>query len=122
LITYGPDTGKLAVIVDIVDHTRVLVDGPTTGVARQAIGVRRIALTPLVLKKLPRAVRTGTLRKVVEAQKLTEQWAQTSWGKKIAARQARKSLNDFERFKVMRLKKQARNIINVEVAKLKKQK
>jgi large subunit ribosomal protein L14e len=122
LITYGPDTGKLAVIVDIVDHNRVLVDGPTTGVARQAIGVRRIALTPLVLKKLPRAVRTGTLRKVVEAQKLTEQWAQTSWGKKIAARQARKSLNDFERFKVMRLKKQARNIINVEVAKLKKQK
>ncbi|RKP24539.1 60S ribosomal protein L14 [Syncephalis pseudoplumigaleata] len=122
LVNYGPDAGKLAVIVDIVDHNRVLIDGPTTDVNRQAIGVKRIALTPLVLKKLPRAVRTGTLRKVVEAQKLSEQWAKTGWAKKIASRETRKSLTDFDRFKVMRYKKQVRNVVNVEVAKLKKQK
>ncbi|RKP08759.1 60S ribosomal protein L14 [Thamnocephalis sphaerospora] len=122
VLSYGSDTGKLAVIVDIVDHNRVLVDGPTTGVVRQAIGLKRVTLTPLVLKKLPRAVRTSTLRKVIEAQNLSEQWAKTAWAKKIAARETRKSLSDFDRFKVMRLKKQVRNVINVEVAKLKKQK
>ncbi|KAI9597549.1 putative 60S ribosomal protein L14 [Syncephalis fuscata] len=110
LVNYGPDAGKLAVIVDIIDHNRVLLDGPTTDVLRQAIG------------KLPRAVRTSTLRKVIESQKLAEQWAQTAWAKKISARDTRKSLSDFDRFKVMRFKKQVRNVVNVEVAKLKKQK
>ena len=28
LITYGPMTGKLCVIVDIIDGTKVVVDGP----------------------------------------------------------------------------------------------
>ncbi|KAI8052085.1 ribosomal protein L14-domain-containing protein [Syncephalis plumigaleata] len=122
LVNYGPDAGKIAVIVEIIDHNRVLIDGPTTGVGRQGIGVKRIALTPLVLKKLPRAVRSGTLRKVVEAQNLAEQWANTAWAKKLATRETRKSLTDFDRFKVMRYKKQVRNVVNVEVAKLKKQK
>ena len=28
LITYGPDCGKTCVIVDIIDGTKVIVDGP----------------------------------------------------------------------------------------------
>jgi len=33
-INYGLDVGKLAVVVDIINDKRVLIDGPTTGVAR----------------------------------------------------------------------------------------
>jgi len=33
-IHYGPSSGKVAVILDIVDHSRVIVEGPTTGVPR----------------------------------------------------------------------------------------
>lgn len=28
LVTYGPDCGKTCVIVDIIDGTKVIVDGP----------------------------------------------------------------------------------------------
>lgn len=28
LITYGPDCGKTCVIVDIIDGTKVIIDGP----------------------------------------------------------------------------------------------
>jgi large subunit ribosomal protein L14e len=64
------------------------------------------------LKKLPRAVRSGTLRRAVEAQNLAEQWANTAWAKKLARRETRKSLTDFDRFKVMRYKKQVSNTHN----------
>ncbi len=47
LIEYGEDAGKLAAIVDVVDINRVLVDGPTTGVSRQAINIKRIRLTDI---------------------------------------------------------------------------
>ena len=49
LITYGPDAGKLATIVDVMDNNRVLVDGPQplTGVHRHAVNVKRIQLTDI---------------------------------------------------------------------------
>ena len=49
LISYGPDAGKLATIVDVMDHNRVLVDGPEklTGVHRHEINVKRIKLTDM---------------------------------------------------------------------------
>ena len=51
LITYGPDTGKLCTIVNIIDHNRVLVDGPenVTGCHRHQISVKRIMLTDLTV-------------------------------------------------------------------------
>merc|ERR1712151_354499 len=49
IICYGPDAGKLCTIVNILDHNRVLVDGPMpiTSVHRHEIGVKRIMLTDL---------------------------------------------------------------------------
>ncbi|KAJ3093210.1 hypothetical protein HK102_000011 [Quaeritorhiza haematococci] len=120
LITYGPDYGKLAVIVDIIDHNRVLVDGPTTGVARQAISFKRATLTQLKLKGLPRAAGTATVKKVVEKEDLVGQWSKSSWAKKIAARTTRANLSDFDRFKAMVARKQRRAIVGKAMAKIKK--
>ena len=92
LLKSGPYQGKIAVIVEIIDHRRVsnlphfsgalvtenavlqaIVDGPTTGVPRQSFAYRHLTLTPLSIK-LPRAARTGIVRKYVEKQGVVEKW------------------------------------------------
>ena len=49
LISYGPDAGKVATIVDVIDQNRVLLDGPEklTGVHRHELNIKRITLTDL---------------------------------------------------------------------------
>lgn len=49
LISYGPDMGKLCTIVNVIDHNRVLVDGPEemTGVRRHELNLKRLMLTDL---------------------------------------------------------------------------
>jgi large subunit ribosomal protein L14e len=108
LINYGPDAGKLATIIDVVDSKRVLVDGPQsiTGVHRQIIGTQRVALTNFVAAKLPRNATQKSLKKAWEEQGLLQKWSESSWAKKIAAKTTRANLSDFGRFKVMIAKKQ----------------
>merc|ERR1712183_959171 len=53
-VNYGPCQGRLAVVVDIVDENRILVDGPTTGVDRQVIPAKRIELTKFRINKVMR--------------------------------------------------------------------
>ena len=83
LINYGPDAGKLATVIDVVDAKRVrlftvhgvfclirefqvLVDGPqsVTGVHRQVIALKRISLTDILIAKLPR---NATQKNIVKA-------------------------------------------------------
>ena len=61
LINFGSEHGKLAVVADILDDARVLLDGPSTGIAREVYPVKRISLTDI---KLPvfKGARTGTIR------------------------------------------------------------
>lgn len=61
VINFGPLNGKLAVIVEIISTNRVLIDGPTTGVKRQEISLRRVTLTEVVVK-IERGVKTSPLR------------------------------------------------------------
>ena len=62
----GPNKGKIAAIVNVIDQNRVLVDGPTSGVlrqvcttfgsltiyieSRQAYPIKQLQLTPLTVK------------------------------------------------------------------------
>jgi large subunit ribosomal protein L14e len=48
-VNFGPEEGKLVVIVDIVDFTAALVDGPSTGVEKQIMPFKRLSLTEYVL-------------------------------------------------------------------------
>ncbi|KAG0746478.1 hypothetical protein G6F57_008420 [Rhizopus arrhizus] len=121
LINSGADAGKLAVIVDIVDHNRALIDGPTTGVARQAFPFRRMVLTPLVLKSLPRNVGQTALKKALEKSEVVAAWNKTAWAKKIEQRSVRASLSDFDRFKLTKFKNQRRFALGAAVAAAKKQ-
>ncbi|KAF8951369.1 hypothetical protein BGZ46_004013 [Entomortierella lignicola] len=114
MVNYGPDAGKLAVIVDIIDHNRALVEGPTTGIARGVYAFRRLTLTPLVVK-VPRNAGQTVLKAAIEKQDLAGSWAKTSWAKKIASRAQRASNSDFDRFKLQKYKKLRREIVNKAV-------
>ncbi|KAK4055997.1 hypothetical protein OIO90_002992 [Microbotryomycetes sp. JL221] len=120
LLNDGPSAGKLAVIVEIVDHNRALIEGPSTGVPRQVFTYRRLVLTPFVLKKLPRAAGSATVKKAFDAAGVSEKWEKSAWAQKRKASEARRNLSDFDRFQVMLLKKQRRRLVGAAAAKAKK--
>ncbi|KAK1779957.1 ribosomal protein L14-domain-containing protein [Copromyces sp. CBS 386.78] len=117
------ETGSLATIVEIVDHKRVLVDGPSSdpklAAPRGVVSLSRTLLTPLVVEKLPRGARTGAVKKAWEAAGIDAKWKESNWAKKQLQQERRKALTDFDRFKVMRLKKQRRFEERKALAKIK---
>eukprot|EP00286_Rhodomonas_abbreviata_P011876 CAMPEP_0181326798 /NCGR_PEP_ID=MMETSP1101-20121128/21717_1 /TAXON_ID=46948 /ORGANISM="Rhodomonas abbreviata, Strain Caron Lab Isolate" /LENGTH=134 /DNA_ID=CAMNT_0023435329 /DNA_START=27 /DNA_END=431 /DNA_ORIENTATION=+ len=120
VINFGPDAGKIATIIDIVDGKRVLIDGPqsVTGIHRQVIGVRRISLTDIVVAKLPRNSTQKNLLKAWTEQNTLATWEATAWAKKTKAKAARANTSDFDRFKIMVAKKQKSKIISDKLAQL----
>ena len=118
MINYGPLAGKLAVIVDILNTSKVLVHGPKEGVRRQEISLRRITLTEFKLD-IKRGIHKDDLVKAIESAKIDEKFKETAYGKKLARRLTRAKLTDFDRFKVMRLK-QKKAGLRVKILKPKK--
>lgn len=135
LITYGPDCGKTCVIVDIIDGTKVIIDGPkdlngmlsyftsrtfvSVGVERQQIPIRWLSMTDFKVE-IGRAACSRVVKAAVEKAGVVEAFKKTTWAKKVAAREAKKNLTDFERFRVMVAKKRTNHAINTEVNKVKK--
>lgn len=119
LINYGPESGKLATIIDIVDQNKCLIDGPAeiTGVSRQVISFTRVALTDLTVKIQANARQT-TLKKAWEAADTLNKWESSSWAKKLSSKKKRANLSDFARFKVMVARKQKSEIIAKKMAEL----
>ncbi|TRM69764.1 ribosomal protein L14-domain-containing protein [Schizophyllum amplum] len=111
ILKAGPYAGKVAVIVEIIDHNRALIDGPTTDVPRQSYPLKHVTLTRFCLTKLPRGSRSGVVKKAIEAEGTIGKWEASSWAQKMAAVKKRRSLNDFGRFSVMLAKKQRRDAV-----------
>ena len=65
----GPDAGKIAAIVNVIDQNRVLIDGPTSGVRRQEYPLKQLELTPIRVKFAFNA-RSKVVRKELEANKV----------------------------------------------------
>ena len=90
--------------------TKILIDGPSSKenavVPRQAFPLSKISLTPFIIEKLPKAAGTGPVRRLWEKNEIDQKWAESSWAKKAERQERRRNLTDFERFKVMKLKKQ----------------
>lgn len=116
-LTVGPNAGSLAIIVEIVDHNRALIDGPSTKVPRQVISYSNVTLTPYVIEKLPRSAGSTAVAKFWEQSGVQAKWDASAWAKKLEARKRRAALTDFERFQVMRLKKQRKYAGAVQAAK-----
>jgi large subunit ribosomal protein L14e len=54
--------------------------------------------------KIPHSAREATVKKALVAAEIDKKWAESSWGKRLAARKIRENLTDFDRFKLMRAK------------------
>jgi len=122
LINRGPDSGKICTIIDVVDQNRALVDGPAdvTGVVRQTMSFRTLALTPIVVD-IARNPHPKTLRLAVAKQNVVAQWESSNWAAKLKAQRLKKTLSDFDRFRNMIAHKKRANVFNRELAKLKRQ-
>ena len=117
-ISFGKDAGKLCAIVDVIDQNRALVDGPCTSVQRQSVKFKRLRLTKFRLK-FPHSTSTKVVRKAWEAEKITEKWNETSTAKKMAARKLKTTMNDFDRFKVYKVKQTMNRIIRNQFLRMK---
>ena len=115
IINYGPLTGKLAVIVDILTTTKVIVQGLKGGVRRQELSLRRVTLTDYKID-IKRGAKREEVLKAIENYKLEEKFKKSNLAKKNELRQKRANLTDFDRFKVMRLR-QKRSVLRHKAAK-----
>ncbi|SPO03805.1 probable ribosomal protein L14.e.B, cytosolic [Cephalotrichum gorgonifer] len=106
----GPSKGRLAAVVEIIDHKRVLVEGTAEGaeVPRQPVRLSDVLLSNMVVADLPRGARHAALKKFWAKSEIDAKWKETSWFKRRQQNERRQALTDFDRFKVMRLKKQRR--------------
>jgi len=120
LINHGPDAGKLATVIDIVDQNKCLIEGPEelTGVSRQVIPYKRIALTDLKAN-IQRNARSKTVKAAWKEGDIEGKWAGSSWAQKLDSKKKRAALSDFDRFKVMVAKKQKSRIIAQKIKELK---
>jgi len=89
---------------------QVLVDGPASKpeavVPRHSVSLAYVSLTPVIVEKLPRGAGNGAVRAAWEKTGVEKIWDNSAWAKNRERSVKRKQLTDFERFKVMRLRKQ----------------
>ncbi|KAK6490948.1 60S ribosomal protein L14-like [Huso huso] len=119
-VSFGPHGGKLVAIIDVIDQNRALIDGPCSGVKRQAMPFKCMQLTDFVIK-VPHSAGQKAVRKAWEKAEVNEKWSSSNWAKKIAAKEKRAKMTDFDRYKVMKAKKMRNKIIKHEVKKLQKE-
>ncbi|KAJ1606695.1 ribosomal protein L14 [Cryptosporidium canis] len=118
-IQYGPDTGKMCFIVDVINMNRVLIDGPTTEVSRQSIPLRRLGLTDFKVK-IPRGARTGTIKKILDKDSsCIDNFNKTTYGQKCAAKVFKANMTDFERHALLVARKKRQFLVK-QILKTKK--
>jgi large subunit ribosomal protein L14e len=113
----GRYAGQLGVIVDVIDQSRVLLNGPT--MKRHIAPFKHIVLTPIVAKKVTKNARRAHLVKALKADNIVEKFNNLDGVKRQAIAKKRRSLSDFDRFKVMVARKHRALKVRQQVNKLK---
>lgn len=89
---------------------QILVEGPASkekvAVPRHSAALANVVLTPIVISKLPRGARSGVVKKEWLKEEVDKKWEASAWAKKREQKERRRGLTDFERFKVLKLRKQ----------------
>ena len=89
---------------------QALLDGPCSGVARQAVGFNKLWLTDFKLK-ISHSAREKQVRKAYEEANINAKWEQTAWARRIARKARRAQLTDFDRFKLKVLRQRVKSIV-----------
>ncbi|XP_076264640.1 ribosomal protein L14 [Rhynchophorus ferrugineus] len=119
VVSDGPHKGKLVSIVDVIDQTRVLVDGPETKVPRSQLRLNQLHLTKLRIK-FPFSASTRVVRKAWKEGQVQEKWEKSVWAQKVAAKEKRAQLTDFDRFKLRRARSRRNKIRTASFLALRK--
>ncbi|XP_045113805.1 60S ribosomal protein L14-like isoform X1 [Portunus trituberculatus] len=107
----GPYRGKLAVVVDIIDCNKALIDGPCSGVPRQAFKFSEMFLTKYLLK-INRSQRSKILRNAWEAEQINEKFAASKWNQNLEKEVVRSNMTDFDRYKLGRARQSRNRLLN----------
>ena len=113
LINYGEYEGRIAAILDVIDANSVIVSGPTSGVPRTPISIKRIQLTDISCP-IRRNPRNKTLEKIWTENNIQQQWENSSWGRKLLNRKRKSEMNDFDRFKAVVAHKERAKLIRAQ--------
>ncbi|XP_014281972.1 large ribosomal subunit protein eL14 [Halyomorpha halys] len=119
-IADGPYQGKLCAIVDVINQTRALVDGPESGVPRCGIRLNQLHLTKFRIR-FPFTASTRVVRKAWKDSNLDAKWKESVWAKKLEAKKIRASMNDFDRFRLNNARRTRSKITTNAFLLLKKQ-
>merc|ERR1719219_1437477 len=83
------------------------------------IPVKRLSLTDFTCK-LARGAREKSLKTALEKEEIMKKWAETAWAKKLAAKEVRAKMTDFDRFKLMVARKKRAAEVKKTIKKSKK--
>lgn len=110
-------------MINMETNLQALIDGPSSDsalqVTRQLVSFSNVVLTDFVVANLPRGARTPTVKKFWEKAEIDKKWKESNWAKKRDQQAKRSALTDFDRYKVLRLKKQRRFEERKALAKVK---
>ena len=105
----GAYKGDAAVIVDILDQFRYLVEG--VNVPRIVLNSRDVELTKIVVNNITRGISSADLQQAIKDQKVVEQYQSTAQFRRATKVTKRANLTDFDRFIVKKLKQQKKQLI-----------
>ena len=95
-----------------------MIEGLKGSVRRQEISLKRLTLTDFKLP-IEKGIKKKELEKAIVDFKLEEKLKNTPFAKKIARREKRATLTDFDRYKVMRLRQKRTQLRAKALAKKK---
>mmetsp|Transcript_29880 Transcript_29880/g.58658 ORF Transcript_29880/g.58658 Transcript_29880/m.58658 type:complete len:84 (+) Transcript_29880:2-253(+) len=81
--------------------------------------IKRLSLTDFK-STIVRGAREKALRLALEKDDVMNKWAETNRAKKIKARETRKNMTDFDRFKLMVAKRKRAGQVRLALKKIKK--
>lgn len=113
----GSNRGKLVAIVDVIDQTRALVDGPESGVPRQELRLNQLHLTKFRIP-FAHSARTKVVRKAWKDAEISKKWEESSWCKRVQNVAKRREMNDFDRFKLRRVRKHRNHLRTIAYRRL----
>lgn len=102
-INFGKDAQKYAVLCDFVNTKKVIIDSPNGEFVRQVISTKRVEPTKFNLKDFDNSANIKTYQ--ARFQKALESLSLNGKGKIMKQQALRKNLSDFDRFKVLVLRR-----------------
>ena len=113
LISEGRDTGKIAVIVNVIDQNRVLIDGGSlTGVERKAWHIKQLRLLYFVVEGIEWRSDSDAVKKAIKEQNIVENWQSNKFYQRFENTKTSKAMGDFNRYKLIDAKSKRNKILN----------